>query len=122
MKVLCLIIMLLECFCVVYYKIYRREKFMNQVKTVIDISDLEQNKKYLVQDEALFLEGIEYFYNDNRCKNRIEKEYIKATQSLFRQIMESSDETGELVFPLLVELDGDKVKLSAYEEIWSKRC
>lgn len=73
MKVLCLIIMLLVCFCIVYCKIYRREQFMKQVKTVADISDLEQDKNYLVQDEKLFLDDMEYFYNDSRCKNRIEK-------------------------------------------------
>lgn len=122
MKVLCLIIMLLVCFCIVYCKIYRREQFMKQVKTVTDISDLEQDKNYLVQDEKLFLDDMEYFYNDSRCKNRIEKKYIKATHSLFRQIEERCDEVGELVFPMLVKLNGDKVKLSVYEEIWSKQC
>ncbi len=95
---------------------------MKQVKTVADISDLEQDKNYLVQDEKLFLDDMEYFYNDSRCKNRIEKKYIKATHSLFRQIEERCDEVGELVFPMLVKLNGDKVKLSVYEEIWSKQC
>ena len=55
---------------------------MKQVKTVADISDLEQDKNYLVQDEKLFLDDMEYFYNDSRCKNRIEKKYIKASRRI----------------------------------------
>lgn len=122
MKLLCFIIILLVCFCVVYCKIYKREQFMKQVNIVSDISDLEQDKNYLVQDEELFLNDIECFYNDSRCKDRIEKKYIRATQSLLSQLVERCDETGEIVFPMLVKLDGNKVKLSAYEEIWSKTC
>jgi len=122
MKILYFIIILWVCFCIVYYKIYRREQFIIQVKVVSDIGDLKQNIVYLIQDEELFSSDTEYFYNDSRCKNRDKKKYIKATPNLLWQIVERCDETGEIVFPQLVKLDENKIKLSTYEEIWSKRC
>lgn len=122
MKLVCFVIILLICFCVIYYKIYKREEFMRQVKTVTDISDLEQNTIYLVHDKELFSDDIEYFYKDSKCKNRIEKKYIKANQNLLWQIAARSDEIGEIVFPMLIKPDGTKIKFLTYEEIWSKRC
>lgn len=73
MKILYFIIILWVCFCIVYYKIYRREQFIIQVKVVSDIGDLKQNIVYLIQDEELFSSDTEYFYNDSRCKNRDKK-------------------------------------------------
>ena len=122
MKILYFVIVLLVCFCIIYCKIYRREQFMKQVKIVTNIGDFEQEKIYLVQDEKLFLNDIELFYKDSRCKKRGEKKYIRAVPKLLWRIAEKSDKTEEIVFPMLVKMDGNKIRLSEYEEIWSKRC
>ncbi len=120
MKLLCLIFVLLVCFCDIYCKIDRRLQFICKVEIVEDISALERDRDYLVQDKELFLDDIELFYKDSRCKKRLKKDYIRATPNLLWQVAEQCCETDKIVFPLLVNIHDDSVSISNYEELWRK--
>ena len=95
---------------------------MKKVKTVSDINNLKQEKNYLIQDEEFFMEDLELFFKDSNCKRRIDKIYIKAKPVLLEQIAERYDGTEQLVFPMIVKIDGERVSVSEYEEIWGGKC
>lgn len=123
MKTLFMFLILTLCFIVIYIKLIRREDFYDKVKVVNSITDLKQEKVYIIQEKDAFFLDFEYYYYDYVHNNNDGKIYVMAENNLLTQILQKYQGTSDfLVLPSKVRFDDKGMSISAYDEIWRKEC
>lgn len=122
MKNLFMFLILTLCFIVIYIKLIRREDFYDKVKVVNSITDLKQEKDYIIQEKGAFILDFEYYYYDNIRNNDTGKSYIMAEENLLEQILQEYQGTSDLILPLKFQFDDRGINISEYDEIWRKEC